>query len=241
MKTLFAIVILGLAFSSCFKSNDNAQFNQTCSGDSCTTISGVFTTGNNTPIANIPVEIASETSGLLGTKTREIASGKTDKNGYYSFTFNLKSDEYGYGAAPLARLYMRYTYDPSKFLAMPFYTDNGVKEYFGRFSRKDTAVTANVFVTSKSEIKVRLENFSPVQAGDYFTVSGVCSAGINKQDNYSYSTVRATGTLTEQELDVCGDEQTRLVIVRMKNGVITSTDTTVNTPVNVPLTVSFTY
>ena len=241
MKTSIIILSIGFVFSSCLKRTDNTQLSQTCTGDSCTTISGRFTTGNDKPIANVPVEIASETTGLLGSKTREIASGKTDNNGYYSFTFNLKSNEYGYGQEQLAALYMRYSYNPSKFLAMPFYTDNEVKEYFGRFSRKDTAVTANVFVTSKAQIEVRLENFSPIQPGDYFTVSGVCSAGINKQGDYSYSTVRATGNTTEENLDVCGDEQTRLVIIRMKNGVITSTDSTINTPIGLPQTVSFSY
>ena len=96
-------------------------------------------------------------------------------------------------------------------------------------------------MTSKAQIKVKLENFSPIQAGDYFTVYGVCRAGINKQDSYGYSYISATGNTTEANIDVCGDEQTRLVIIRMKNGVITSTDSTIYTPIGSPLTVSFSY
>ena len=72
MKTSIIILSIGFVFSSCLKQTDNTQLNQTCTGDSCTTISGRFTTGNDKPIANVPVEIASETTGLLGQRQEKL-------------------------------------------------------------------------------------------------------------------------------------------------------------------------
>jgi len=133
MKTLLIAFSVALLFTACLKRVDNRQLNKTCN-DSCTTISGRFTTANNQPVVNVPLEVASDTRGILGIHTRSIASGKTDANGYYSLTFGLNNDEYG--PTTLANINLHFTYDTLKFLALPVYQDYGNKEYLGTFSRK---------------------------------------------------------------------------------------------------------
>ena len=233
---IFLIIIgSGLFFSSCKK--DSSQLNKPCS-DSCTTISGKFTTGNNDPISNFSVEVAADENTLLGVYTREIASGKTNTEGYYSFTFGLSNDEYG--PRSLFVFYFQLKYDSSQFLALPVYQGGGNKEYLGTFLKKDTSLIANVHLITKQQIQVKLENFFPIQSDDFFKVVSTCNGGLNDQESIGYS-FNALQSVTEGELYACGNEQTKLYITKKKNGLITSTDTTINTPVGQFIKVSFAY
>jgi hypothetical protein len=110
----------------------------------------------------------------------------------------------------------------------------------GPFSRKDTLINANVFLPSTSALNIRLENFKPVQARDYFSVSTYCGAGLERRRSAG-GRVTATGVLTEESLIACGNEPTKVLIRGAKNGVAIETDTTVLIPTGQSLSLRYSY
>lgn len=114
-------------------------------------------------MANIPIEIKSEIRPKLGlgqTTIRKIASGKTDNNGFYSLKFGLEKREYGQIADALVSIY--FNYDKSKFVPVTWYESFGSDELIASITRKDTTNNANIYLTSRSKLKVRLANFVPI-------------------------------------------------------------------------------
>lgn len=216
------------------------MFNTPCT-DSCTTVQGRFITGNNEGVANIPFEIKSEirpTLGLGQTTIRKIASGKTDNNGFYSSTFALQKREYGQMADAHVSIY--FNYDKAKFVPVTWYESFGAAELLGPFSRKDTTITANIYLTSQSKLKVRLENFIPIQSGDDFSVITSCGTGLDRHYT-SGGFVEAAQAVTEKEIDACGNEQTTVMVRKRKNGVTSSSSTTIATPTGQTTAITFTY
>ena len=216
------------------------MFNTPCT-DSCTTVQGRFITGNNEGVANIPFEIKSEirpTLGLGQTTIRKIVSGKTDNNGFYSSTFALQKREYGQMADAHVSIY--FNYDKAKFVPVTWYESFGAAELLGPFSRKDTTITANIYLTSQSKLKVRLENFIPIQSGDDFSVITSCGAGLDRHYT-SGGFVEAAQAVTEKEIDACGNEQTTVIVRKRKNGVTSSSSMTIATLTGQTTAITFTY
>lgn len=233
---LFSIVLL---LFSCTKT-DKSMFNNSCT-DSCTILTGRFITGNNEGISNIPLEIKSEirpTLGLGQTTIRRIASGKTDNNGFFSLKFGLNEKEYGQMAVAHISLYFKYS--TSKFKSIPYYENFGASESIGPFAKKDTAINANIYLTSRSKLKVRLENFIPIQPGDNFSISSSCAAGLER--HYSIGTsFEALKQVTENEIEACGNEKTVVYIRRIKNGISSSNSAIISTPTGQTTAVTFMY
>lgn len=228
MTRTFLFFILLPLLLSCTKT-DRSQYNAPCT-DSCTTLQGRFITGNNEGVANIPYEIRSESRSTLGmgpTVIRLIASGKTDNNGFYSSTFALQPREYG--ATRNATLLIKFPFDKNRFLLIDWYEMFGSQESLDPLSRKDTTVTADIYFTSKGKLKVRLENFVPLQTNDEFFVVTTCWAGMDRQQRTG-ARLQAAQTTTEGVIDACGNEQTTVLIGKRKNGVYTTTTSTIYTP-----------
>lgn len=216
------------------------MLNNPCT-DSCTIIQGRFITGNNEGVANLPIEIKSETRPTLGlglTTIRRIASGTTDNNGFFSLKFGLNKREYGQMADAYVAIY--FNYDKSRFVPITWYESFGTDELLGPFARKDTTINANIYLTSRSKLKVRLENFVPIQTGDNFSVITSCGAGLERHYS-SGGLIEANQPVTENEIDACGNEQTTLYIRKRKNGVTSSTSTTISTPTGQTIAITFVY
>jgi hypothetical protein len=169
---------------------------------------------------------------------RRIASGKTDNNGFYSLKFGLQPREYG--QTPAAKVSLYFTYDKARFVPVRWYEDFGSQESLGPFGRKDTTINADIFLTTRTKLKVRLENFIPIQAGDNFSVITSCSAGLDRLRR-SEGILEASQTVTEKEIDACGNEQTTLYIKKIKNGVKSSSIATILTPVGQTVSVTYVY
>lgn len=209
--------------------------------DSCTIVQGRFITGNNEGVANISYIIKSEirpTLGLGQTTIRKIASGKTDNSGFYSSTFALQKREYGQMAD--ANVSIHFNYDKTIFVPVTWYESYGADEILGPFTRKDTTIIANIYLASRSKLKVRLENFVPVQADDTFSLITSCGVGLNRQ-YISGGYIEAVQPNTEGEIDACGNEQTTVIIRKRKNGVTSSSTTTISTPTGQTVAVTFAY
>lgn len=239
MKNLLLLLIVFIFINSCTKT-DKSMLNSPCT-DSCTIVQGRFITGNNEGVANIPIEIKSEIRPALGlgqTTIRRMASGLTDNNGFYSLKFELNKREYGQVADAYVSIY--FSYDKSRFVPVTGYENFGTNESLGRFLRKDTQINANIYLTSRSKLKVRLENFVPIQAGDNFSVLTSCGEGLER--HYSDGgLIEANQQVTEKEIEACGNEQTVLYIKKRKNGVTSSTSTTILTPTGQTVAVTYTY
>jgi hypothetical protein len=239
MKTALLLIFFIALLSSCTKT-DKSMLNTPCT-DSCTTVQGRFITGNNEGVANISYEIKSEirpTLGLGQTTIRKIATGETDNTGFYSSTFSLQKREYGQMAD--ATVSIHFNYDKTRFVPVTWYESFGAVEVLGRFKRKDTTVTADIFLTSRSKLKVRLESFVPLQPGDHFSVITSCGAGLNRMYT-SGGHIEANQTITEGEIDACGNEQTTVTVRKRKNGVSTSSSTTISTPTGQTVAVTFAF
>jgi hypothetical protein len=238
-QAVFFISITVLAIS-CIKRTDNSQFNSPCF-DSCTIVQGHFLTGNNEPIANLPIEIKSVFKPTLGigiSSTRNIASGKTDNNGFFSLKFGLNPNEYGQTANTYVSLY--FSLDKSTFEPVTWYDNFGTEEFLGGFRRKDTTLDVNIFFASIAKVKVTLENFVPIKTGDKFYVETSCAVGLNRHLSQN-DEVDASQNQTEKEIYACGNEQTKLFIIKVKNGVFIETDTTVYTPTGQTVPIKFSY
>lgn len=240
MKSSLLTASLIIFFLSCTKT-DTSLFNATCV-DSCTTVQGRFITGNDEGIANISYEIRSEikpTSGIGQTTIRKIASGKTGNNGSFSSTFGLVKREYGEMADASVSIY--FDYDRTKFVLVDWYESFGAAELLGGFRRRrDTTITANIYLTSRSKVKIRLENFTPIQAEDVFSVITTCGAGLDRHYS-SGGFVEATQAVTEKEIDACGNEQTTVIVRKRKNGVSSSSSATIATPTGQTVAVTYIY
>lgn len=209
--------------------------------DSCTTVQGRFITGNNEGVANISYEIKSEirpTLGLGQTTIRKISSGITDNNGFYSSTFELQRREFG--QMPQAHVSISFNYDKSRFVPVTLYELFSANELLGKFTRKDTTITANIYLTSRGKLSVRLENFAPLQPGDNFSVITTCGAGLDRRQT-SGGFLEANQAVTTGEIDGCGNEQTNVIVRKRKNGVSSSSSTTIATPTGQTVAVTFTY
>jgi len=239
MKNFILFFLVSFILSACTKT-DKSMFNSPCA-DSCAIVQGRFITGSNEGVANVPIEIKSEVRATLGlgvTTIRKIASGKTDNNGFYSLKFGLTEREYG--QTSIARVSISFNYDKSKFVPVTWYENFGANEFIGPFRRKDTTINADIYFTSRSKLKVRLENFAPIQSGDNFSVITSCGAGLDRHYT-SVDFVDADQNITEKEIDACGNEQTSVIIRKRKNGVSSSSSTTISTPTGQTVAVTFTY
>ncbi len=239
MKNILSILTVMILFGSCTKT-EISTINKPCF-DSCTTVQGRFITGNNEGIPNIPIELNAEIqppSGIGQTTIRKIATGTTNNNGFYTLNFGLWEREYGQMTS--AVLSINFSYNKLKFLPVTWYENYRTAEFLGPLSRKDTTITANIFLASRSKLKIRLENFVPLQVGDGFSVITTCGVGLERQYE-SGGFIEANQPTIEQEVDACGNEETTVIVRKTKNGISSSTSTTISTPTGQIVPVTFTY
>ena len=240
MKPLLFICMLITVFCSCTKT-DNSSVNAVCT-DSCTTVQGRFLTGNSEPIRGLSLEIRSESRPTLGlgqTTIRKLATGQTDNNGFYAFTFSLKRGEYGESNRYLL---LKADYDRSSFLPVPWYDLYGTDEIVPVRGRKDTTVTMNYFLASKAQLRLQLNNFTPSATADSFYILPVYyNVGYSGSQVTETQFFVSSQTNNEKIVPVAGNQQNKISIVRKKNGVRTVRDTTVFTPTNQTTTLTLNY
>ena len=238
MKLFYLNLFIVVGLASCDKI-DKSTLNSPCS-DSCTTVQGRFITGNNQGIPNVPIEIKSEIRGSLGfgDRTRRIATGVTNSNGFYSLTFGLNKEEFG--ERSIASLGIFFKIDKAEFLPVQWYENFGYDASFGRLLRKDTTIQANLYFATRAKIKIRLENFNPIIAGDEFSVITLCRTGFERRES-SGGVIIANQINTEGVIEACGNEETSIIVRKKKNGVYTSEVQKILTQVDEIKTFTFIY
>ncbi len=240
MKLLFFFPFFICIAWSCTK-HDNSSLNAPCT-DSCTTIQGRFVTGNNEPIAGVSLEMRSEAKPTLGvglTTIRKIASGKTDNNGFYSFTFSLKRNEYG---VYNHHIFLKTDYNKTNFLTVPWYDQFGLDEIVPIRNRRDTTVTMNYYLARKASLKLQLNNFIPASTSDSFYIIPIYhEVGYDKNRTTHSQFLVATQTNNEKNISIAGNQQNKISVVRKKMGVRTVSDTIIYTPTNQTTSAIFNY
>ncbi len=218
MKYLLTYIILGLVLLPSCLQRDELAVNLPCI-DNCITIYGTIKTDQNstTPLTNASIELGWENPGIpIGNPGRLIATGLSDRNGNYSFTFRPELEELSSG-----KFYLRVSKEQFHEVTNGYYDIETI----------DTSYNFDIHLPSKAQLTIRFKNFTPTSEKDYFSavpgfntydsnapgVSMRDLAGVQKntwfdlQDG-SFDEVVLTG-------ETAGNQYTYLNILIKKNGV----------------------
>lgn len=158
MKYLVAFMILGFVLVTSCLQRDELQVNLPCEED-CITISGTIKTDQNsaTPIENASIELGWEDPGIpIGNHGRLIATGLSDRNGNYSFTFQPEVEELSSG-----KYYLQVTKEQYHEITNAYYDIETV----------DTTYHFDIHLPSKAQLVIRFKNFNPSSDDAYFSAT----------------------------------------------------------------------
>lgn len=230
MRRNFFTVIFLFLLSSCYKKkNDTGEI---CTSG-CTVIQGRVTTLNDQPVPDVTIKIRSHRStSYFSGITRNIAETKSGPDGQYTLKFLL--NEYESGADSFADVYFQYSYNEAVYTPLSGSSKDVVisSPQSGRlFTTREVTVNKYIYLPLKSKAKIRLQGFY-TSGSDYnsFTVMPAFKIGLFNSYMNGALLVGAQSALTEQTVDVAGDEITLFHIEKLKNGQRTLTDTAVFTP-----------
>jgi hypothetical protein len=142
--------------------------------------------------------------------------------------FYLKDEELGESFGGL-EIYMK-----QNTIASKYFYPNRFNLFEGlNINERNISLTKNIYLPTKKDIKVKLQNFTPIQNGDYFEVQLYVPCGFENSEissitgNYhKYATkginfYRLNSPSQIFTIDAALDEINYVVLVRMKNGVYT--------------------
>ena len=174
---LIAFFVL-TALAGCSKEEDDFEEQPT---ENSIVIKGVATTSNGKPLANVIVKLDYENRSLFYNETRHKAEAKTDNNGAYQLSFQLRDDELPIETdEALFRLFclsFDLTELPKEKYIMP--EDFGwVPDLmsFGTFKASDRGKTyeENIYIPEKRMRSVTIDSDIPVRQNDeYFVVNSI--------------------------------------------------------------------
>ena len=237
MKKIIAILLL-ISVYGCPKTEDDID--NVCTSD-CTILQGRFITLNNVGIEGVKVLLKYRISGgpLGGGSTRFIVETETDENGNYYKEFYIKDSELGESADG----YFKIDYDDSNLDVTEYIlSDNligSTTQPLGQanysINTRDTIIGNTYYLPKKTNIIVNLNNFVPLQDGDYFEVRTLYPFGPNVGNNDFLNSEYATGfsgwgtfqaTEPNSQLNpfVAENEENVVRVARRKNGMNTSED-----------------
>lgn len=211
LKIAFVIGVTLLMTQACVQEVETG-INQPCT-TSCIQIQGRFTTEDGTVgISGLPVKLRWRGFGMFEGKTRTIASGRTDEDGYYTFSFTPREEEPEKGSFSV-------TFDP----ASAYYAEENYFELFN-LNPKDTTVIRNYHIPLKARLKIVITNPEQFTATDYlhcsvsyqfdapehkaFKVSGALDTRYNNQNEFTF--------------DAAGNQYTYVDILKKKGDLLES-------------------
>jgi hypothetical protein len=246
--------LLFLTFFSCSESLDDTH--SVCTSD-CTTLQGRFVTNNNIGISGVKVSIEFQKGGgIYPSYTRKIGEAFTNDEGYYHKQFYIKDSELGNSQTGF---FMIFIDDSNLNVDDYILSDNLVGTStmsldFGipNISSRDTIIEHTFYLPKKAHIVVNLNNFIPIQNGDYFEVQTFFpygqKVGLNDFLNSEYSTgfsgfgtFRADNINSQHEPFVAENDQNVIRIVRRKNGINTIEDFPMFVPSDNTIELNFDY
>lgn len=233
-----------LLFISC-SSEDDAKIN-VCSSD-CTTLDAQFITKDGEAVEGVKVRIDYVKSGntINEDNITNLINEASDENGNIFIEF-LIDDEY---LSDIADAQFRFTIDDSVLDNNEYIRFNNQDGYdsesflFGipNTFNKDTIFNIEAFFPKKSVIKVKLNNFEPIQSDDYFRVSHAYPFGLRvERDGFLGSDFRAyvntnspflaRSSQTTYDIYVAEGENNLFKTVKQKDGIITTEEFIIEGP-----------
>ena len=247
MKKYILLVLLSLLVISCEEVDDNTNLSCT---ENCTRIEGRIVTEENLPLKNIELQFRfKKSTGTYSSYVRKIAKTKTDANGFYSMDFFIKDEELGEESEGYFDLFINRKSIPKKSFSV-----NDIYLFSGFYSIEDrnTTFTKNAYLPTKKEISIKLQNFTPIQQGDYFEVQLYLPCGFDNSeispfygDYHRYVTesinkYRLNTNLSQTyRIPAALNKVNYVVLVRVKNGIYS--EERISLPVNENSNEIFTY
>ena len=259
MKTrLLFLLFLLMTFAGCVKEDDDSDAPLTAG---YTTINGQVITSGNKPLKDVALQVMYiETQYLASYHSWLKRETTTDKNGYYSMSFNIKDDEAeSYDGQLNSYFQLLFDFDnldPDNYFLSYYSVDNDYSFYVSPSLKQDTTYTISCYIPAKDYITVNLKNFKPVQEGDRFEVETYFPWGIKseKEDNsnkfmntqYGISSSGYDHFVAEHENQVyrvpVARSDTNIVrIIKEKNGITTSEDFKLFVPENNNIELTYEY
>jgi hypothetical protein len=240
------LLFMSILFLSCEEIDNDT--NIVCT-ENCTHIEGQILTKDQLPVKNVELIVSFQKStGTNSIYTRKIAKSKTDVNGHYSMDFYLKDEELGESFGSL-EIYMK-----QNTIASKYFYPNRFNLFEGlNINYRNISLTKNIYLPTKKDIKVKLQNFTPIQNGDYFELQLYVPCGFENSEissitgNYhKYVTkginfYRLNSPSQIFTIDAALDEINYVVLVRMKNGVYTEETITVSVDENSNTVLTYDY
>lgn len=251
----FTLLLLILTFYGCSKIDDDTD--DVCNLN-CTTLQGRFVTLNDVGVKGVKVFLKYRISrGPLGSSsTRLITETKTDDYGNFHKEFYIKDSELGDTADGYFKIeYDDTNLDVNKYILSDNQIGNTTQplgQAIYSISSRDTIIGNTYYLPKKSYIAVNLNNFVPIQDGDYFEVRTRYPFGAYIGNNDLLDTEYSTGfsgwgTFQASELNtqlnpfVAENEQNIIRIARRKDGVNTIEDFTVFIPSDNSIELTYEY
>ena len=169
MKKL--LFLLTLILVSCSKTDDDLD--SVCTGN-CNTFSGQIKTADNKGIPNVKLTLDYYVSSELSSYRRKIGETRTDKNGFYNMSVFIKDAELGENSQG----YFTLTLDSNKindvlddtYLKPNVMLSKNTKPevvFYSILERNQDFIN-DFIIPKKGNVSIKLNNFNPIQEGDYF-------------------------------------------------------------------------
>jgi hypothetical protein len=210
----FVMLILACAtFQDC-DVIDDSNINAVCPAD-CTTLRGRFTTKDgNTGIANMHLEFDWRNGGIMGSRTRKIATTVTDDNGNYSITFYEDQNELKTG-----HYILTYQAPEETYLSGPYYD-----HFIVRDRDWGPTITANYHIPKlEGKIHLKLNNPEAVNGTDELAAELSYKFGDQRRIETYYSWGifyggRNQTNVSDSTINTAADQYTYIRVTKKKNG-----------------------
>ena len=237
-KSLFLIFLLA-AFVGCEKEDDNTKEELT---DGYTTITGHIVTSNNAPLKGVELQLQYVERALLYSHSWLKKEATTDKNGYYSMSFNIKDDEVEtYEAQYSSYFELGFDFnnlDPDKYFLSYYSVNNDYSFSVSPSLKQDTTYNASCYIPAKDYITVILKNFKPTNESDRFEVQTFFPWGMKSEEKndsdflnteYGISSSGYDNFMAEEEnqtfrVPVARNDTNIVRIIKVKDGVASPED-----------------
>ena len=209
---LIFLLILSVAFTitqeSCISIED-VYLNQTCTSD-CTVLRGQFTTeGGTKPVAGMSLALDWHTGGggLYRDFKSKIATGRTDHNGNYEFTFYIQDRHLNDGYYTLSFI------KPDASYLMKSDRDHETLNFY----KRDTTLVMNYLLPRRGVLAIYLVNPEAVPAGDHIVADVRYQAGPYENDGWVAGSLNSQFTHA-RELKTAGNQWNYIYIYKYRSG-----------------------
>ena len=229
------LILLTLIFASCFTTDDDTDLICT---ENCNTFKGQIKTVDNKGIENIKLTLTYKVGAELSGYTRIIGETWTDENGFYQISVFLEENELGENSQGIFSL----TLDSDKISNsltdkylkpnIPLTENTKPKVIYYSIAERNLLFTNNFIVPKKGNLRIKLNNYNPIIATDYFKVSIKYDYSF-LNDNWTtyqpydgiYGLANGVSTIINAETILNGN--IRIQITKEKNGILENIETEV--------------